>query len=699
MAISSKRAGHLAWAAMVLSIIFFIVTLLISLWSGFLAIYAVSWFILSSVLIWFVLAIQFQQRSLAEQESLDIQHLAKSREKGTIFQPSGEKAGMFAVAGRRLKVFEKWFIPVFSAIIGIYELAISFYLYSLQNRFDQMQRPPLICAVFMAAIAFVSFLISRYATGMSAEPKWKPLRAGGSILLGSALLCFLLSIGLALAVKTFIMVEILSWVITILLFLLGLETLLNVVMDIYRPRLKHQYSRSAFDSRILGIINEPGGIFRSAAGAIDYQFGFQVSQTWFYRLIERAILPLVLFGIVVLYLSSCFVVLNPDEEAIIERFGNPVNIAGQVRLIGPGLHGKFPWPIDKAYKYPVKRIMELSIGFVPKIDEKTKKPVVERSLLWGREHYESEEDLLVASKSTASGSSTQEGVVPVSIIKANIPVQYTVTDLYSFLYNYGRSEEPDGTKVYEAAKLLETICYNELAKFAASANIEVDSEEDIENSLFGAGLAKAKPILQERIQSAADKQELGIKVVFLGLQGIHPTVEVSPDYQKVVGAVQKKQADILDADAMKNKTLSSLVGSVEDAGKLYSLAAQYRLAEEQNDKKQIDGLGEQLDAAFAQASGEIFATLRQSQAYSFEKATLAEATGKRFAGQLKAYRAAKDIYIRLQRLSAFEEALEKIRKYVVVADTNDTQIFIIDVQEKEKLSIYDLPGVKETKKK
>jgi mRNA degradation ribonuclease J1/J2 len=150
---------------------------------------------------------------------------------------------------------------------------------------------------------------------------------------------------------------------------------------------------------------------------------------------------------------------------------------------------------------------------------------------------------------------------------------------------------------------------------------------------------------------------------------------------------------------MKNKTLSSLVGSVDEAGKLYSLAAQYRLAEEQNDKQQIDELGEQLDAAFAQASGEIFATLRQSQAYSFEKATLAEATGKRFAGQLKAYRAAKDIYIRLQRLSAFEEALEKIRKYVVVADTSDTQVFIIDVQEKLTPSIYDLPGIVETKKK
>ncbi len=90
------------------------------------------------------------------------------------------------------------------------------------------------------------------------------------------------------------------------MILLGLEIALNLVMDIYRPRLNGQYSRSAFDSRLLGIINEPGGILRSAADALDYQFGFQVSQTWFYKLLEQAIIPLILFGVVTLYASKLY---------------------------------------------------------------------------------------------------------------------------------------------------------------------------------------------------------------------------------------------------------------------------------------------------------------------------------------------------------------------------------------------------------
>ncbi len=106
-----------------------------------------------------------------------------------------------------------------------------------------------------------------------------------------------------------------------------------------------------------------------------------------------------------------------------------------------------------------------------------------------------------------------------------------------------------------------------------------------------------------------------------------------------------------------------------------------------------------MDLAFAEAKGDFFTTLRESQSYAFEKATLARATGQRFASQLKAYRAAKEIYKREQRLAVLEEALENIRKFVVVADQNDTQVFIIDVQEKLTPSLYELAGYEESSEK
>jgi len=682
MTTSSKRPEQVAWVSLVLSLVFFGLTFFLGRWSGFVAISAAAWQILAATLIWLVLAIQFHQRSLAEQERLDMKQLAEDKQASALFEGKGERATLLAAAQRRLDLLERWFVPVFGALIAAYEIALGFVLLkTVGSQGAAETQQPLVCAILMTAVAFVSFLMSRYATGMSVEMRWKPLRAGGSFLLGVALLCFALALSLAGVHFQFgVPVRIVAYVIPILLVVLGVETALNTVFDIYRPRLKGQYSRVAFDSRLLGVINEPGGVFRSAAAAIDYQFGFKVSETWFYKLLERAIVALVLFSATTLYLASCIVVIEPNEEAIVERFGNPLTKDGQVRDLDPGLHFKLPWPIDIAYKYPTKDILELYVGFVPKKDPKTGKIIPERSLLWGQSHYEEEYSVLAASEYT--GEQLSEGAVPVSLVKANIPVQYRIKDLYAYIYGHR-----------DPTKLLEAICYEELSRFAASARIEVDDIEsgpDSADSLFGAGRTRAKEVLMQRVQQAADAQELGIELVFLGVQGIHPPPEVAPDYEAVIGAVQKKQALVLQAEAQRNRTLSTLIGSVTKAYELADLAAAYQKAQTEGRTQDVEELGKQFDAAFADAKGVIFQTLRTAQSYAFAKATLAEATGERFAGQVKAYRAAPEIYMQEQRLAVLEEALKDIRKYVVATDVNDTQVTIIDLQEKLTHDLLDI---------
>jgi len=693
MTVSSKRAANVSGVSLGLSILFFVVSLLLGLWSGFFSVFAVSWVFLCAALVWFALVLQFHQSALAEQERLDSGRSAGDGG-GRIFEGAEERAGLAGVAQRRLVVFEKWFLPIFSGLTALYEFGIGLYLLKAGGGWAEPEtKEPLLCAVLLTAAAFVSFLISRYATGMSREVGWKPLRAGGSILLASAVLCFGLGVGLAsFHFKFGIIVDVIGRVVPILLVVLGVETALNVVLDIYRPRLRGQYHRAAFDSRLLGLVNEPGGIFRTAAGAIDYQFGFKVSQTWFYKLLEKAILPLFLFGVVTFYLFSCIVTVGPDEEAIIERFGNPFDGAGEVRCIGSGLTFKWPWPIDVVYKYPTRGISEISIGFVPKRDVKGGGY---GPLLWGKEHYEKEYMILVATETESSVSET----IPVSLVMAAVPVQYRVKDLYRFLYNHGVRKERDGTKIYEAEERLKAICYNELTKFAASAKIEVGDEVDGSESLLGAGRNRAKEVLTERVQAAADEAGLGVEIVFLGLQGIHPPPELAADYQAVVGAVQKKQTDILRAEAGRNRALSELAGSVEEASRLYWLAGEYQKAKAEGEPNKIERLAAELDEAFAGAKGEIFVKLRESQSYAYEKATLSRARGERFAGQLKGYRAAPEIYKRAQRLAALEGGLGDIRKFVVVADENDTQVSIVDLQEKLTPNLYDFGEIEESNKK
>ena len=536
-------------------------------------------------------------------------------------------------------------------------------------------KEPLFSSIIMAAIAFVSFLLSRYATGMASQMEWKPLRAGGSSLLGVSLLCFALAIALAL-VHLFVSLgsipEIIAKIIPVLMMVLGVETAMNLVMDIYRPRLKGQYSRSAFDSRLLGIINEPGGILRSAADALDYQFGFQVSQTWFYKLLEQAIVPLILFGALTLYALSCIVVVGPDEQGVVEFFGNPVNDANDVRVIGSGLTLKWPWPVEKAYIYPVSRISEISIGYVE--DEAAKAEKIPK--LWGQKHYKEEYQLLVASKQEEQ-QDTSETTVPVNLVIAAVPVQYRVKDIYSFIYNHNDPE-----------KLLESICYRELTKYAVSAKLETGNESDSQQSLLGRGRIEASRVLAERIQDASDKEGLGVEIVFLGLQGVHPPVEVAADYEKVTGAIQEKKKMILDAQARSIKTLSTSAGSVEKAHELYALDKKVKDSERLKDPNLAE-YQRQLDDAFGQASGSTYKTLTQAKTYAFQKEILAEATGKRFAGQLQAYRAAPEIYLYEQWITSLEQTYKGVRKYVIMTDKNEKQINIIDLENKVESYLAD----------
>ena len=346
MGVSSKRAEYRAITALVLTIIFSAAAFIVGAFSRSFAIYSLSFHLLGTGFIWLVLVIMFHQRSLAEREKLDMTQLAQAENADTIFQASKDQESLFAVAQKRLEVLEKWFVPVFAVLIAAYQITFGIILLDkVRNALDLTINAPRLGAVFTAGIAFLSFLISRYVTGMSSEEQWRPLRAGGSYLLSVAIVSFLLAISLALAqFKILIGMTILGWAIPILLIIVGGETALNVLFDIYRPRIRGQYNRSAFDSRLLGVINEPGGIFHTFASMIDYQFGFQVSQTWFYKLLEKAVLPLILFSIVTLYSLSCIVVVEPGEQAIVEHSGR----FDQNSVVGPGWHWKLPWPFEIA---------------------------------------------------------------------------------------------------------------------------------------------------------------------------------------------------------------------------------------------------------------------------------------------------------------------------------------------------------------
>jgi membrane protease subunit HflK len=671
MAVSSKKAQHTALLAFCLSLVFFVAAFLLGAIWGIRAVYLLSWQILSGAMVWGILVVQFYTRAKAEQEKLDMARMSKSLRQETIFSGGADRTSLFEQAQKQQVFFEKWLLPIFSIITALVEIALGIMLYrNVTGIIEWKFQNPLLSAVLIVIVSFTSFLISRYATGMSAQALWRPLRAGGSYFLTTAFLGFFAAVSLALAqFKYPFGLAILEYSIPWLLIVLGCEILLNTVLDIYRPRVAGQYAVGPIDSRLLGLINEPGGLFHTIAGAIDYQFGFQVSQTWFYKLLEKAILPLILLTVLILYLMTGIVIVGPGQRGVIEHLGNPDPQHGG-RQVDSGLTFKWPWPFDKVYLYPTDLIQKVDVGFVED-REKT-----ENNLLWGKEHYSQEYDLIVASGSVFSGS--KEDTVPVGIIRANVSVLYRIKDVQAYLYHH-----------MDAQKTLEAICYRELTKFGTSATIETD-ENTIETSLLGKGRLEASRTLQHAIQKVADEKGLGVEIMQCGLQGIHPPPKVAQNYQDVIASIQTRQASVLSAIAERNKTLTELAGSIDQVDALYAIVGDYSRVKDTLSPQQDAQMREKIASLLQDAKGQVFKAVCQARADAFEKAILAEATGERFAGQLKAYQANPTIYKRMERLRMLEESLQKIRKYVIVADTKDRQVYIVDLQEKLTPSLYDM---------
>ena len=244
---------------------------------------------------------------------------------------------------------------------------------------------------------------------------------------------------------------------------------------------------------------------------MDYQFGFKVSETWFYKFLERALVWLVLLQIFILMLSTGFVIINPNELAIVERFGKPRAVDP---VLEPGLHFKLPWPIEQIYRHPAKEIQNFSVGNY--YDDNASS---NRILLWQATQGETETNFLVASKEQTSVEEDQ--TVPVNLLTAAVPIQYVVNDFLAWSYKHA-----------EPAKLLKSISNREVVRYLVSVDI-ID--------FMSTGRLEAANKLKENIQYQANSLELGVEVLFVGLQDIHPpigdkTTPVAASFEEVIGA-------------------------------------------------------------------------------------------------------------------------------------------------------------------
>jgi regulator of protease activity HflC (stomatin/prohibitin superfamily) len=377
-------------------------------------------------------------------------------------------------------------------------------------------------AALLAGSAFALLLLAKFTVALtgpsSASSPLALVAAGGRRAASGALGAFAAAIVLALGeLAPSLELDRAGYVFAAVEVLLGVELSLSLLLELYRPRRRGEVPRPAFESRLLALVAEPGGIARSLARAVDYQFGFRLSETWVYRLIEGGIAPLALFAGAAFWLLSSLVVVPEGSCAILEKLGVPSSPA-----LAPGLHAKLPWPLETVTVFPTARVREIVLG--PDEDEHAAETGGRRRAnLWTKAHAkEGEFFILVARPPEAAGDARE---APVDLLAARVPVHFIVSDPVAFARGAIAPE-----------KFLKALGEGELAKLGCSRGLF---------DLLGSGAATATHELERRIQAAADEHKLGIRILDVSLADLHPPVEVARAFHAETAALEEREAQRL----------------------------------------------------------------------------------------------------------------------------------------------------------
>lgn len=583
-------------------------------YAGSLAGQVASVFFGLGTLIAFVSWFQMRLEEREAAERLEVEELARTKSSSTLFET--KDAAFFPARNARIS-FEKYFVTGFMVVLLALEIFAAFWLWRWTGQPEQqgvISNRMLVALGLFGVLALILFMFGRFSVTLARLESNRLLRAASNfVLLGSylAVLAGLALLGEKIEFPTadFYVARAL----VVLLGLLALETLVTLVFEIYRPRLKGKVARPLYDSRLIGLLAQPEGLVATAAQTLDYQFGFKVSETWFFKVMREKLPIILLVQLGVLMLSTCVVFIETGEEALIERFGKPIS---ENNVLKPGAHLKLPWPVDKVYRFRTEEIQTLRVGSALKDDDHDKKVV-----LWNVSHVKEEVNYLVANRYemetnllTETPSSTR--VPPVSLLTTSIPIQYQITNITAWVYGHENG-----------SNALVNIATREVVRFLVS----VDMEE-----LMSVQRQASAQALAERIQAAADARNLGVKILHVALQDIHPPVKVAPEYQKVVAAIHQKQAKIVAAEG---------------------------------------------DAIVTNAVATAKATeiVNQAQANRLNTELVTTARAAAFTNQIPAYAAAPSVYRQRLYAQTLPRATAGARKYILVV-TNTKPVITFDLQ-------------------
>jgi len=259
------------------------------------------------------------------------------------------------------------------------------------------------------------------------------------------------------------------------------------------------------------------------------QYGEGLDEVWSWMRSRRSLLIKV--GIVLaalLLLVSSYYQVEPDEAAVVTRFGR------FVRITNPGPHLRLPLGIEQVQKVPVERQLKQELGFrtlrsavTSDFRRKDEKTLAESLMLTG--------DLNVA---------TVEWIV-----------QYKIADPYKYLFKLRDVE-------------------NTFRLMAEASMRQVVGDHSV-TELLTVGRQAIATKAKELLSSLCKLYDNGIVVQQLVLQDVDPPEPVKPSFNEVNQAIQERERAVNEAWAEYNQEIPRARGRAEqgiEAAEGYAVA-------------------------------------------------------------------------------------------------------------------------------
>ena len=253
----------------------------------------------------------------------------------------------------------------------------------------------------------------------------------------------------------------------------------------------------------------------SVLSFLENNTGITMRGLWSMKLIKQ-IVPYTVIAVAALFwLSTGIVQVESYQEATVYRMG-----ILREETLKPGLHLVLPAPFDKVEYYDTQKVNKVSIGYVAKEDTDN---------LWTGTHGSSEHKLLLGGGN--------------ELVSINLKIEYKISDLRAYV-----------TKSATPASVLEAHAYDLITQRVIVTDLE---------SLLAVDRGEFTSNFKKDLEEGLSDHDIGIEIVSVVMESIHPPLEIASIYQGVIGAEIQAEEIIRKAENAATVTLTNAQATKE----------------------------------------------------------------------------------------------------------------------------------------